>query len=122
MQDKNIQIIAHNLQRVIEEIDNIKQYIEENTVADSFSIDANTASEKSRAQSRIEYLLNYLYIAIDKKASQGLFEHKETFNCTEEPTISQADLLAIDLELKGFRVTLDSVEDNKVKEIHIEWS
>lgn len=120
MEDKNIQNIAHNLQKVIEEIDNIKQYIEENRVSSSF--DANAASKKSHAQSRIEYLLNYLCIAIDKKASQGLFEHKETFKCTEEPTISQADLLAIDLELKGFRVTLDSIEDNKVKEIHIDWS
>ena len=122
MEDKNIQIIAHNLQRVIEEIDNIKQNIEENTAADSFSIDANTASKKSHAQSRIKYLLNYLYIAIDKKASKGLYEHKEVFKPLEEPSISQADLIAVELELKGFKVTLDSIENNKVREIHIEWS
>ena len=122
MKDKNIQIIAHNLQKAIEEIDNIKQYIEEEATNVPFSIDIGAARDKSQSQGRIEYLLSHLYLQIDKKASKGLYEHKEVFKPLEEPSITQADLIAGEIESKGFKVTLDSIENNKVKEIHIEWS
>lgn len=36
--------------------------------------------------------------------------------------VNQADLIASEIESKGFKITLDSIEDNKVKEIHIDWS
>lgn len=122
MEDKNIQNIAHNLQKVIEEIDNIKQYIKEETVNIPFSIDIGAARDKSQSQGRIQYLLSHLYLQIDKKASKGLYEHKEVFKALEEPSITQADLIASEIESKGFKITLDSIEDNKVKEIHIDWS